>query len=53
MIKTEKFISNFAKEFDEFFIKLLPKHKFSKKLHEAMSYSLSVGGTRRVNFVHE
>ena len=46
MIKTEKFISNFAKEFDEFFIKLLPKNKFSKKLHEAMSYSLSVGGKR-------
>ncbi len=46
MIKTEKFISNFAKEFDEFFIKLLPKNKFSKKLHKAMSYSLSVGGKR-------
>ena len=46
MIKLEKFISNFAREFDEFFINLLPKNKFSKKLHKAMSYTLSVGGKR-------
>ncbi len=46
MQKIEKFIFNFAKEFDDYFIKLLPKHNYSPKLHNAMKYSISVGGKR-------
>jgi len=46
MSKIEKFISKFAIEFDDFFLKLLPKKKFSQKLHDAMKYSIKVGGKR-------
>ena len=46
MPKIESFISSFAKKFDSFFINLLPKDKFSKRLHSAMNYSLTVGGKR-------
>ena len=44
MPKIESYIINFAKKFDSFFINLLPKDKFSKRLHSAMNYSLTVGG---------
>ena len=46
MSEIEKFISKFAKEFDDFFLKLLPKKKYSEKLHDAMKYSIKVGGKR-------
>ncbi len=46
MSRIEKFISKFAIEFDDFFLKLLPKKKYSKKLHDAMKYSIKVGGKR-------
>ena len=46
MSKIEKFISKFATEFDDFFLKLLPKKKYSQKLHDAMKYSIKVGGKR-------
>ena len=46
MSNIEKFISKFAIEFDDFFLKLLPKKKYSKKLHDAMKYSIKVGGKR-------
>ena len=46
MSKIERFISKFALEFDDFFLKLLPKKKYSKKLHNAMKYSIKVGGKR-------
>ena len=46
MSKIERFISKFAIEFDDFFLKLLPKKKYSKKLHNAMKYSIKVGGKR-------
>ncbi len=46
MSKIEKFISEFAIEFDDFFLKLLPKKKYSQKLHDAMKYSIKVGGKR-------
>ena len=46
MSKIEKFISKFATEFDDFFLKLLPSKKFSMKLHNAMKYSIKVGGKR-------
>ena len=46
MSSIEKFISKFAIEFDDFFLKLLPKKKYSKKLHDAMKYSIKVGGKR-------
>ena len=46
MPEIESFITNFAKKFDSFFINLLPKDKFSKRLHSAMNYSLTVGGKR-------
>ena len=46
MSKIEKFISKFAIKFDDFFLKLLPKKKYSKKLHDAMKYSIKVGGKR-------
>ena len=46
MSSIEKFISKFAIEFDNFFLKLLPKKKYSKKLHDAMKYSIKVGGKR-------
>ena len=36
MSSIEKFISKFAIEFDDFFLKLLPKKKYSKKLHESI-----------------
>ena len=46
MSSIEKFISKFAIEFDDFFLKLLPKRKYSQKLHDAMKYSIKVGGKR-------
>ena len=46
MSRIEKFISQFAIEFDDFFLKLLPKRKYSQKLHDAMKYSIKVGGKR-------
>ena len=46
MSKIERFISKFAIEFDDFFLKLLPKKKYSKKLHDAMKYSIKIGGKR-------
>ena len=46
MSRIEKFISKFAIEFDDFFLKLLPKKKYSQKLHDAMKYSIKVGGKR-------
>ena len=46
MTKIENFISKFAIEFDDFFLKLLPKKKYSQKLHDAMKYSIKVGGKR-------
>ena len=46
MSRIEKFISKFAIEFDDFFLKLLPKKKYSQKLHDAMRYSIKVGGKR-------
>ena len=46
MSKIERFIRQFAIEFDEFFLKLLPKKKYSEKLHNAMKYSIKVGGKR-------
>ena len=46
MSKIERFISKFAIEFDDFFLKLLPKKKYSHKLHDAMKYSIKVGGKR-------
>ena len=46
MSKIENFISKFAIEFDDFFLKLLPKKKYSQKLHDAMKYSIKVGGKR-------
>ena len=46
MSKIERFISKFAIEFDDFFLKLLPKKKYSEKLHNAMKYSIKVGGKR-------
>ena len=46
MSRIEKFISKFAIEFDNFFLKLLPKKKYSQKLHDAMKYSIKVGGKR-------
>ena len=46
MSNIEKFISKFAIEFDDFFLKLLPKKKYSQKLHDAMKYSIKVGGKR-------
>ena len=46
MSKIERFISQFAMEFDDFFLNLLPKKKYSKKLHNAMKYSIKVGGKR-------
>ena len=46
MSKIERFISKFAIEFDDFFLKLLPKKKYSKKLHDAMKYTIKVGGKR-------
>ena len=46
MSNIEKFISKFAREFDDFFLKLLPKKKYSRKLHDAMKYSIKVGGKR-------
>ena len=46
MSSIEKFISKFAIEFDDFFLKLLPKKKYSQKLHDAMRYSIKVGGKR-------
>ena len=46
MSKIENFISKFAIEFDDFFLKLLPKKRYSQKLHDAMKYSIKVGGKR-------
>ena len=46
MSRIEKFISKFAIEFDYFFLKLLPTKKYSQKLHDAMKYSIKVGGKR-------
>ena len=46
MLKIERFITEFAKEFDESFINLLPSNKYSLKLYKAMKYSISVGGKR-------
>ena len=46
MSKIENFISKFAIEFDDFFLKLLPKKKYSQKLHDAMKYSIKEGGKR-------
>ena len=46
MSRIEKFISKFAIEFDDFFLKLLPTKKYSQKLHDAMKYSIKVGGKR-------
>ena len=46
MSRIEKFISKFAIEFDNFFLKLLPKKRYSQKLHDAMKYSIKVGGKR-------
>ena len=46
MSKIERLISKFAIEFDNFFLKLLPKKKYSKKLHDAMKYTIKVGGKR-------
>ena len=46
MSRIEKFISKFAIEFDYFFLKILPKKKYSQKLHDAMKYSIKVGGKR-------
>ena len=46
MSSIEKFISKFAIEFDDFFLKLLPKKRYSQKLHDAMKYSIKVGGKR-------
>ena len=46
MSRIERFISKFAIEFDDFFLKLLPKKKYSEKLHDAMKYSIKVGGKR-------
>ena len=46
MSKIENFITKFAIEFDDFFLKLLPKKKYSQKLHDAMKYSIKVGGKR-------
>ena len=46
MSNIEKFISKFAIEFDDFFLKLLQKKKYSQKLHDAMKYSIKVGGKR-------
>ena len=46
MSKIERFISKFAIEFDDFFLRLLPKKKYSKKLHDAMKYTIKVGGKR-------
>ena len=46
MSSIEKFISKFAIEFDNFFLKLLPKKRYSQKLHDAMKYSIKVGGKR-------
>ena len=46
MSRIEKFISKFAIEFDDFFLKLLPKKNYSQKLYDAMEYSIKVGGKR-------
>ena len=46
MQKIEKFIYNFAEKFDNYFLKLLPSNYYSPKLHDAMEYSISVGGKR-------
>ena len=46
MQKIEKFIFNFAEKFDNYFLKLLPSNYYSPKLHDAMKYSISVGGKR-------
>ena len=46
MSRIEEFVSKFAIEFDDFFLKLLPKKKYSQKLHDAMKYSIKVGGKR-------
>ena len=46
MQKIEKFIYNFAEKFDNYFLKLLPNNYYSQKLHDAMEYSISVGGKR-------
>ncbi len=46
MHNVEKFISNFASEFDSFLIKMIPTNKFSSKLYEAMIYTIKVGGKR-------
>ena len=46
MKKLKNLLIHFAKEFDKYFLKLLPKTKHSLKLHNAMKYSISVGGKR-------
>ncbi len=46
MLNVEKLISKFAREFDIFFLELLPKNKYSAKLYNAMKYSIKVGGKR-------
>ena len=45
MSSIEKFISKFAIEFDDFF-KTSSQKKYSQKLHDAMKYSIKVGGKR-------
>ena len=46
MKQIEKFISSFAKEFDHYFLDLIPTNNYSQQLHKAMKYSISVGGKR-------
>ena len=46
MHDVEKFISNFAVEFDDSFVRMIPANKFSSKLYEAMIYAIKVGGKR-------
>ena len=46
MQDVEKFISSFAVEFDDSFVRMIPANKFSSKLYEAMIYAIKVGGKR-------
>ncbi len=46
MLEIEKFISSFAKKFDNYLLSLIPKKCYSTKLDKAMRYSIKVGGKR-------
>ncbi len=46
MLEIEKFISSFARKFDNFLLSLIPSKPYSPKLNEAMKYSIKVGGKR-------